>query len=85
MEPAGDWNNVVPYAKHKGQYGRNFAVATARRNVLRGSNDTKRSNFDPTKDFKVLKEAPDGALLLHDLPAREAGGRLRSTRSRRSR
>jgi hypothetical protein len=30
----GEWNNVIPYNEHKGQYGHNFAIGTGREFVL---------------------------------------------------
>jgi hypothetical protein len=53
---AGEWNNVVPWKAHKGHYGRNFAVATARTHTLRGEGSLLNTyDFDATKDFKCLE------------------------------
>jgi hypothetical protein len=49
------WNDVVPWEVHKGHYGRNFAVATARRYTLRGKKRLAPYNFDPTSNFKCLE------------------------------
>jgi hypothetical protein len=40
----GAWNNVVPYSKHEGHYGRNFAIGTGRKFVLYSSGG---GAFDP--------------------------------------
>jgi hypothetical protein len=55
VTPAGSWNNVVPYERHKRHYGRNFAVATARTHVLRGETPFRVHNFDANAHFKVLR------------------------------
>jgi hypothetical protein len=44
----GEWNNVVPYSSAKRDYGRNFAIATARTEVLR---ITGNGDFDARNDF----------------------------------
>jgi hypothetical protein len=40
----GIWNNVVPYSKHEGDYGRNFAIGTGRKHVLHSIGG---GTFDP--------------------------------------
>jgi hypothetical protein len=44
----GAWNNVVPYDKNMGSYGRNFAISTGRRFVL---HPTDGGGFNPFTDF----------------------------------
>jgi hypothetical protein len=50
------WNNVVPWELHKGHYGRNFAVATARKFTLRGKTRKPPYNFDPGANFTCLED-----------------------------
>jgi len=40
----GTWNNVIPYSKHEGDYGYNFAIGTGRKFVL---HSTDGGTFDP--------------------------------------
>ena len=44
----GIWNNVVPYDKHEGDYGYNFAIGTGRKFVL---HSTDGGTFNPHKDL----------------------------------
>jgi hypothetical protein len=55
-KPPRLWNDVVPWELHKGHYGRNFAVATARRFTLRGKNRKPPYDFDPTSNFRCLED-----------------------------
>jgi uncharacterized protein YlxP (DUF503 family) len=44
----GIWNNIVPYSKHEGDYGRNFAIGTGRKHVLHSIDG---GTFDPVNSL----------------------------------
>ncbi len=52
IEPGG-WNNVIEYVKHRRDYGRNYAVATGRKNVLKPL-DT--GDFHPDETYGVYAD-----------------------------
>jgi hypothetical protein len=48
----GIWNNVVPYSRHEGDYGYNFAIGTGRKFVL---HSIEGGGFDPVKKLIYYK------------------------------
>jgi hypothetical protein len=74
---AGEWNNVVPYGKPK-KNGRNYAVGTGRRYVLRPTNLAEGQVFTPGRDQlrKYTDVSPTEQVFfsLHVLVRRERDG-----------
>ena len=50
---ACDWNNVIPYRKTTAAHGRNFAISTGRRFVLRSRSG---GAFNPLSDFECYTD-----------------------------
>jgi hypothetical protein len=69
----GIWNNVVPYGKHEGDYGRNFAIGTGRKHVLHSIDG---GTFDPVNKPCLLRQhLPNGACVFHTVRLWCADGR----------
>jgi len=50
---ACDWNNVIPYGKTTATHGRNFAISTGRRFVLKSRSGGR---FKPLSDFECYQD-----------------------------
>jgi hypothetical protein len=50
---ACDWNNVIPYRRTTAAHGRNFAISTGRRFVLRSRSG---GTFKPLSDFECYQD-----------------------------